>query len=95
MDERVYSMQAIKTESADEQNAKLAATKLIVSDDSDDDISHMKMGAPGDLNSTYAAGTIQAQSKTESNDDKVKSILQVIKPYVLRRDAQIVEKSSM
>lgn len=95
MDERVHSMQAIKTELGDERTAQLAATKMIGSDDSDDDISHMKMGAPGDLNATYAAGTIQVQSRTENNDDKAKAILSVIKPYILRRDAQIVEKSSM
>lgn len=92
MEERVWSMQAIKTETVDE-NAQLAATKMIVSDESDDDISKMKMGAPGDLTATFAAGTIQAVSKTESNDDKVKSILQVIKPYILRRDASVVEKA--
>lgn len=92
MEERVWSMQAIKTDNVDE-NAQLAATKMIVSDDSDDDISKMKMGAPSDLTATFAAGTIQAVSKAESNDDKVKSILQVIKPYILRRDASVVEKT--
>jgi len=35
----------------------MAATKLIVSDDSDD-ITNMKMGAPGDLVATFAAGHI-------------------------------------
>jgi hypothetical protein len=38
----------------------MAATKLVVSDDSDDsgDITNMKMGAPGDLVATFAAGHI-------------------------------------
>lgn len=66
---------------------------IVSSDDSDDDISKMKMGAPGDLTATFAAGTIQAVSKVENNEDRVKSILQVIKPYILRRDASVVEKT--
>jgi hypothetical protein len=48
--------------------------KLDISDDSDD-IRNMKMGAPGDLVATFAAGNIQAQTKTENNEDKIKIIL--------------------
>lgn len=66
---------------------------MIISDDDDDDLMPTG-GAPADMTATYAGATIHNQAPSESSEDKIRNIVNCIKPYILRRDPNLIDKST-
>ncbi|CAL6055011.1 SNF2_family helicase [Hexamita inflata] len=93
MKENVIPMQSIQSHVKDSEEQAQDAQKMIISDDDDDDLMPTG-GAPADMTATYAGATIHNQAPSESSEDKIRNIVNCIKPYILRRDPNLIDKST-